>query len=122
MNTQPQTPQMSAEFDSNLFMVDPMAQFPAYSSFTDDELMKLLDGCSGFELEWLTIGTALDLNTPLVGDAGMAASALDTTLHENWLTLPPCPHPYRHSLHRIQRLRCLQPPANVRGTKWTCGM
>ncbi|KAJ7917408.1 hypothetical protein B0H13DRAFT_2269489 [Mycena leptocephala] len=118
--TQPPTPQTSAEFDSNLFMVDPTAQFPAYSSFTDDELMKLLDGCSGFELGWLTIGTALDLNTPLVGDAGMAASALDTTLHENWSTLPPCPHPHRHSLHRIQRLRCLQPPANVRGTKWTC--
>ncbi|KAJ7909762.1 hypothetical protein B0H13DRAFT_2330017 [Mycena leptocephala] len=74
-------------------MVDPTAQFPAYSSFTDDELMKLLDGCSGFELEWLTIGTALDLNTPLVGDAGMAASALDTTLHENWPTLPPVPSP-----------------------------
>ncbi|KAJ7910052.1 hypothetical protein B0H13DRAFT_2488789 [Mycena leptocephala] len=87
--TQPQTPQTSAEFDSNLFMVDPAAQFPAYSSFTDDELMKLLDGCSGFELEWLTIGTALDLNT----DAGMAASALDTTLHENWPTLPPVPSP-----------------------------
>jgi hypothetical protein len=91
--TQPQTPQTSAEFDSNLFMVDPMAQFPAYSSFTDDELMKLLDGCSGFELEWLTIRTALNLNTPLVGDAGMAASAMDTTLHENWPTLPPVPSP-----------------------------
>ncbi|KAJ7869085.1 hypothetical protein B0H13DRAFT_1896780, partial [Mycena leptocephala] len=50
-STQPLVPQKNGEFNSDLFMVDPMAQFPAHLSFTDDDLMNLFDGYSGFDLE-----------------------------------------------------------------------
>jgi hypothetical protein len=51
----PFAPQPTGEFDAELFTIDPTVQLPAQSSFTDEELLNLLAGYNGFNVDCFVI-------------------------------------------------------------------